>query len=105
MTDKPCVCADIDEILEPWIECQARTAEERARVRQGIESAIGGLSETHPVWIAIMGLLSAQWRMEHAALANPNLNAEQVRYQLGRERAVEDVRVAFASVLARTRKK
>lgn len=91
------------DALERYLDFLARTPEERERERALVDQAIGSLTPEHPVWKALMLLIKSHWHIEHESARNPLLTNEQMRYQLGREAMLEDLRGALAQIMARTR--
>lgn len=66
-------------------------------ISKSIDAGLTGVSDTHNVWQAIHALLRQHIRIEHDAARAPDLSNESLRYNIGRESALED----FQNILYR----
>lgn len=69
-----------------------------------VQEKMAGCSESNNVWLAVMALLRQTIFTEHLAARSHNLSNEEVRYNLGRETALEDFQTNLLDVWAQANK-
>lgn len=88
-----------------WVQrMEGVPREDRERVKREIEEAFGGLSEDHPVWVALNKLLAIQLHVEHLAAREPVISNDLRNLRVGRESGLEDFRAACWQIFGRVRK-